>query len=163
MSTCRAPTRHVHRATMRAHSSLRRTSLVPRPVLCDKIRSHFGSRTISCPNVQGVFPGHEPSWCCLVQVSTNQFCCFPPVLKARAGDGTDVSVSLSPPSSSNIVLLTTLFLTSMGTTYRASTIEEKINEMFVQLAKLQLLIQNVARFEDFVQTLSQTVASYNEN
>ena len=155
----RKKTRHVHRATMRAHSSLRRTGLVLRLVLCDEIRSHFGSRTISCPNVQGDFPVHEPFWLFPVQVSTNQFCCFPPVLKARASDGTDVSVSLLPASCSNVVLLTALFLTSKGTRYRASTMHHKINEMFVQVAKLQLLKQSVSRFEDFVQTLSQTMAS----
>ena len=38
--------------------------------------------------------------------------------------------------------------------------EEKINEMFVQVAKLPLLIQSVSRSENCVQTLSQTVASY---
>ena len=32
--------------------------------------------------------------------------------------------------------------------------------MFVQVAKLPLLIQSVSRFENCVQTLSQTVASY---
>ena len=38
--------------------------------------------------------------------------------------------------------------------------EEIINEMFVQIEKLPLLIQSVSRFENCVQTLSQTVASY---
>ena len=47
-----------------------------------------------------------------------------------------------------------------GTGYRASTMEEKINEMFVQVAKLPLLIQSASRFENCVQTHSQTVASY---
>ena len=47
-----------------------------------------------------------------------------------------------------------------GTGYRASTMEERINEMVVQVAKLPLLIQSVSRFENCVQTLSQTVASY---
>ena len=38
--------------------------------------------------------------------------------------------------------------------------EEKINEMFVQIAKLPLLMQSASRFENCVQTLSHTVASY---
>ena len=38
--------------------------------------------------------------------------------------------------------------------------EEKIYEMFIQIAKLPLLIESVSRFENCVQTLSQTVASY---
>ena len=38
--------------------------------------------------------------------------------------------------------------------------EEKINEMFVQIAKLPLLVQSISRFENCAQTLSQTVASY---
>ena len=67
------------------------------------IRSHFGSRAISCSNVHGVFfPVHERFWFCLVQVSTTQFCCFPPILFARASDGTDVPVSPLPTSSSNM-------------------------------------------------------------
>ena len=35
--------------------------------------------------------------------------------------------------------------------------EEQINEMFIQIAKLPLLMQSVSRFENCVQTLSQTV------
>ena len=38
--------------------------------------------------------------------------------------------------------------------------EEKNNEMFVQIAKLPLFMQSVSRFENRVQPLSQTVASY---
>ena len=67
--------------------------------------------------------------------------------------------SLLPASCSNVVLLTALFLTSKGTRYRANTMHQKINEMFVQVSRLQLLILSVSRFEDFVQTLSQRVAS----
>ena len=47
-----------------------------------------------------------------------------------------------------------------GTGYHASTIEEKINKIFVQIAKLPLLMQRISRFEHCVQTVSQTVASY---
>ena len=60
---------------------------------CVESRSHFGSRAISCSHVHGVFPVHERFWFCLVQVSATQFCCFPPVLMARASDGSDVPVS----------------------------------------------------------------------
>ena len=49
-----------------------------------------------------------------------------------------------------------------GTGYRACTRKEKINEMFVQIAKLLLLMQSVSRFENCVQTLPQTVASYEQ-
>ena len=45
-----------------------------------------------------------------------------------------------------------------GIGYRASTIEEKINEFFVQNAKLPPLMQSISRFENSVQTLSHTVA-----
>ena len=38
--------------------------------------------------------------------------------------------------------------------------EEKINEMLVQIVKLPLLMQSIFRFENCVQTLSQTVALY---
>ena len=47
-----------------------------------------------------------------------------------------------------------------GTGYRTSTMEEEINEMFVQIAKLPLLTQSVSRLDKCVQTLSHTVASY---
>ena len=47
-----------------------------------------------------------------------------------------------------------------GTGFRPSTVEEKINEMFIQIAKLPLLMQSISRFEKCVQTLSQTVATY---
>ena len=36
-------TRHVHRATMRAHSSLRRTGLVPRPEQCCNQKHQLGT------------------------------------------------------------------------------------------------------------------------
>ena len=67
-----------------------------------KIRSHFASRAISCSNVHGVLPVHERFWFCLVQVSTTQFCGFPPVLMARPSDGTDVLVSPLLVSSLNV-------------------------------------------------------------
>ena len=79
---------------------------------------------------------------------------------ARASDGTDVPVSPLPASSSYLGSLDGSLPDLEGTGYRASTMEEKINEMFVQVAKLPLLIQSVSRFENCVQTLSQTVASY---
>ena len=111
----------------------------------------------------GPFTGYEPNdyhiSSHIVQVSTTQFCCFPPVLMARTRDGTDVPVSPVPASSSNMGSPNGSLPDLEGTGYRASTMEEKINEMFVQIAKLPLLLQNVSRFENCVQTLSQTVAS----
>ena len=79
---------------------------------------------------------------------------------ARASDGTDVPVSPIPASSSNMGSPDGSLPDFEGTVYRASTMEEKINEMFVQIAKLPLLMQSISRFENCVQTLSQTVASY---
>ena len=93
-------------------------------------------------------------------MSTSQFCCFPPVLFARASDGTDVPVSPLTASSSNMGSPNGSLPDLEGTGYRASTMEEKIHEMVAQVAKLPLLIQSVSRFENCVQTLSQTVASY---
>ena len=109
------------------------------------LRSLFGSGAISCSNVHDVFPVHERFWFCLVQVSTTQFCCFPPVLMARASDGTDVPESPLPASSSIIGSPNGSLLDLEGTGYRA---------------KLPLLMQSVSRFENCVQTLSHTVASY---
>ena len=43
-----------------------------------------------------------------------------------------------------------------GTGFRASTMEEKINEIYLQFS---LFMQNAARIENCVQTLAQTVAA----
>ena len=73
---------------------------------------------------------------------------------AHVGDGTDVSVSLVPAASSNIGSPHGSLRDLEGTGYRASTMEEKINEMFIQIAKLPVLMQSKSRFENLVQTLS---------
>ena len=69
-------------------------------------------------------------------------------------------VSLSPVSSSNMGSLDGSLLDYEGSGYRSSAMEEEINEMFKQFAMLPLLMQSTSSFEDYVQTLSQTVASY---
>ena len=79
---------------------------------------------------------------------------------ARVSDGTNVPISPAAASSSNMGSPNGSLPDLERTGYRASTMEEKINEMFVQVAKLPLLLQSVSRFENCVQTLSQTVASY---
>ena len=118
------------------------------------------AQATSCSNVRGVFPEHELFWFCLVQVSTTQFCSFSPVLMARVSDGTDVPVSPLPASSSNVASPNGSLPDLEGTGYRACTMEEKINEMFIQIAKLPLFMQSISRFESCVQTLHQTMASY---
>ena len=75
---------------------------------------------------------------------------------ARASDGTNVWISLAQASSSNLGFPEGSLLDLKGTRFRASAMEEKINEMFVQLP---LFTQNAARIENCVQTLSQTVAA----
>ena len=64
----------------------------------------------------------------------------------RASDGTDV------PVFSVTCLLFEYGFSSLldleGTGHRASTKEEKTNEMFVQVAKSLLLIQSVSSFEN---------------
>ena len=121
--------------------------------------SYFGSIHFLFERAR-CFPVHERFWFCFVQVATTQFCCFPLVLMARASDGTDVPVSLLLASSSKVGSPNGSPPDLEGTGYRVSTVEEKINEMFVQVAKLLLLVQSVSRFENCVQTLSQTLASY---
>ena len=81
-------------------------------------------------------------------------------LMARVSDGTHVPISPAPASPSNVGSPIGSLSDLEGTGYRASTMEVKINEMFVQVVKLPLLIQSISRFENCVQTLSQTVASY---
>ena len=56
------------------------------------------AQAISCSNVHSVFPVHEHFWCVLSQVSTTQFCSFPPVLMASVDD---VPFSPMPGASSN--------------------------------------------------------------
>ena len=118
------------------------------------------SQAISCSNVRGVFPVHELFRFCLVQVSTTQFCSFPSFLVARASDGTDVPVSSVPASSSNMGSPNNSLPGLDGTGFRACTMEEKNQRNIHTIAKLPLLMQSISRFENCVQTLSQTVASY---
>ena len=125
-----------------------------------RIRSHFGSNHILFERARCFFPftsvsgfvlskclqpsfvvSHPFSWHVRVM---ERMCQFLPV----------------PASSSNMGSPNGSLPDIEGTGYRASTMEEKINEMFVQVAKLPLLIQSVSRFENCVQTHSQTVASY---
>ena len=103
-----------------------------------KIRSHFGSRATSCSNVHGVFPVHERFWFCLVQVSTTQFCGFPPVLMARASDGTDVLVSPLPVSSSK-----------MGSP----------NGSLPDLTNIEQMVSSLAAFVTAVETNATSVSS----
>ena len=79
---------------------------------------------------------------------------------ARANDGTDVPVSPLPASTSKMGSPNGSLPDVEGIGYRASTMEVKINIMFAQVAKMPPLIQSVSRVENCVQTLSQTVASY---
>ena len=116
----------------------------------------LSAQAISCPNLRGVFPVHELFWFCLVQVSTTQFCSFPSFLMARASDGTVMPISPAPASSSNMGSPDGSLPDLEGTGFRASTMEEKITEIYLQLP---LFIQNAARIENCVQTLAQTVAA----
>ena len=75
---------------------------------------------------------------------------------ARMSDGTNVPISPAPASSSNTGSPNGSLPDLEGTGFRASTMEEKINEIYLQLP---LFIQHAARIENCVQTLAQTVAA----
>ena len=75
---------------------------------------------------------------------------------ARASDGTDVPVSPLPASSSNMGSPNGSLPDLEGPGFRASTMEEKINEIYLQLP---LFMHNAARIEKCVQTVAQTVAA----
>ena len=62
---------------------------------------------------------------------------------ARVNDGTGVPVSPLPAFSSNLGSSNGSLPELEGTGYRASTMEEKINEIFVQIAKLPPLMQSI--------------------
>ena len=66
---------------------------------------------------------------------------------ARVGDGTNVPIAPLPASSSNIGSPNGSFPDLEGTGFRASTMEEKINEIYLQLP---LFMQNAARIENCV-------------
>ena len=102
---------------------------------------------------------HELFWFGLFQVSATQFCSFPPLLMASVGDGTDVPISPLPATSSNFGSHNGSAPDLERTSIRRSTMEDKINEMFLQFAELPLPLQSVSRFGNRVQTLSQTVAT----
>ena len=116
----------------------------------------ISAQAISCSNARGVFPVHEFFWFCLVQLSTTKFCSFPLVLMGSVDDGSDVPMSPALASSSNMGSPNGSVPDLEGTGFRASTMEEKINEIYLQLP---LFIQNAARIENCVQTLAQTVAA----
>ena len=75
---------------------------------------------------------------------------------ARVSDGTNVPISLAPASSSNMGSPNGSLPDLEGTGFRACTMEEKINETYLQLP---LFIQNANWIENCVQTLAQTVAA----
>ena len=75
---------------------------------------------------------------------------------ARVSDGTNVPISPAPASSSNMGSPNGYLRDLEGTGIRASMMEEKINEIYLQLP---LFIQNAARIEKCVQTLAQTVVA----
>ena len=68
---------------------------------------------------------------------------------ARASDGTDVPVSPLPATSSNMGSPEGSLPDPTGAGYRASTMEEKTNEIYLQLP---LFTHNTARIENCVQT-----------
>ena len=113
----------------------------------------------SCSKRAQWFSVHEVFWFCLVQVSTTQFCSFPPVLMACFDDGSEVPISPEPGTSSNHGSPDGPTPDPEGSGPRPSTMGEETNEMFLQFAQLSLILQSVSRFEDCVQTLSQTVAT----
>ena len=69
---------------------------------------------------------------------------------ARVSDGTNVPISPAPPSSSNVGSPNGSLPDLERTGFRASTMEEKINEIYLQLP---LFIQNAATNENCVQTV----------
>ena len=118
------------------------------------------AQATSCSNVRGVFSRSRAFLVCLVQVSATQFCSIPAFLTARVSVEQMCQYLRYQPPLRKWDLLNGSLPDLEGTGYRASTMEEKINEMFIQIAKLPLLLQSISRFENCVQTLSQTVASY---
>ena len=78
---------------------------------------------------------------------------------ARVDDGSDMPISLLPASSLNVGFLVGCTPDLEGTGIRSITMEERIKEMFTQFAQLPLLLPSVSSFENFVQTLSRTVAA----
>ena len=64
---------------------------------------------------------------------------------ARVSDGTNVPISPAPASSLNVGSPDGSLPDLEGTGFRASTMEEKINEIYLQLP---FFIQNAARIEN---------------
>ena len=116
------------------------------------IRSHFGSSHFLFERAL-FFPFKS---CLVLSYPSvyNQFCRFS-FLMARVSDETNVPISPAPASSSNVGSPNGSLPDLEGTGFRACTMEEKINEIYLQLP---LFIQNAARIENCAQTLAQTVA-----
>ena len=129
------------------------TRVIAGSVVVWEIHFHFGSRHFLFERALCFFLRHDLSWFCLVQVSTTQFCSFKSFLMARVSNGTEVSVSPALASSSNLGSPIGSIPDREGTGYRARTMEDKINEIYLQLP---LFMQNASRILNCVQTLSQT-------
>ena len=119
------------------------------------VPSHFGSSHFPFERALCFSCSTSVSGFCLVQVSTTQFCSFS-FLMARVSDGTNVPISPAPASSSNMGFPDGSLPDLEGPGFRPCTMEEKINEIYLQLP---LFLQNAARIENCVQTLAQTVAA----
>ena len=100
------------------------------------------AQAVSCSNVRGVVPVHELFWFVLSKCLQPCFCSFPSFLMARVSDGTDVPVSPTPASSSEMRSPCGSLPDLDGTGFRACTMEETINETFIQIAKVPHLMQS---------------------
>ena len=99
-------------------------------------------------------------WFCLVQVSTTQFCCLLPLPMARVSDGTNVPISSAPASSSNLGSPDGSLPNLEGPGFRASTMEEKINEIYLQLPLfMQIAARTVAAQTTKITNTEQVVGS----
>ena len=79
---------------------------------------------------------------------------------ARVSDGTGVPVFPVPVSSSSMGSPDGSPPDLDGTGFLVSMMEEKINEIFTQIASFPPLMQSLSRFEKCVQRPAQTVASH---
>ena len=118
-------------------------------------RSHFGSSHFLFERAR--FFSRSRAFLVLSCPSAyNPVSSFPPFPMARGCDGTDVPVSPLPAFSSNIGSPNGSLPDLERTGSRSITMEEKINEIYLQLP---LFLQNASRIENCVQSLSQTVSA----
>ena len=120
-----------------------------------RLRSHFGSSHFLLEHALCFSCFTSFLWFCRVQVSTTQFCSFPPVLMANVDDGWEVRISPEPDTSLNHGSPQGSGPDLDGMGHRSS-----FDAQFKELRDILLpLARGFAEFDNHVKTISDAVGA----